>query len=161
VEKCGNCLATAPDRAEAVRAAETACRSVFIRLESPNDRTDAFLSEGPTGLQAFPPDAFCLPPDTYPIKSVFCPLPARADDKAGKTVRDTIPIPESIIPFLDTVYDWQGRSIREALDVALAAERGLLAVLSGTEKKDAIPYWNALLRGGIQGIVYAYDRDHR
>lgn len=159
VEKCGNCLAVAPDRAQAIRAAEVACRSVFIRLESPNDRTDAFLAEGPTGLPAFPPDAFTLPSDIYPLKPVFCPMPAPTT--VGKTVGVAILIPESIIPFFDTVYDWQGRTIREALDRAMTAEPGLLEVLSENEKKDPIPYWNALLRGGIQGIVYTYDRDHR
>ncbi|MDR2898614.1 MAG: ATP-grasp domain-containing protein, partial [Spirochaetaceae bacterium] len=46
VEKCGNIIACAPSREEAVTAAETAVREIFLRLEPGNAETDAFLEGG-------------------------------------------------------------------------------------------------------------------
>ena len=59
VSKCGNIIAAAPDRAAAIAAAETAARSILIRLDPADPETAVFLSASDT---AFPPDAFPLPP---------------------------------------------------------------------------------------------------
>lgn len=139
VEKCGNCLAAAPDRAQAVRAAEEACRAVFIRLAAPDARTDAFLA----GASAsFPPDAFAVSPDALsgPVREL-----------------DGIFIPGGIADRLDDVRDWQGRTLREALVRARDIESGLDRFLAKKGDETALRLWKALLRGGIQGIVYAYD----
>jgi biotin carboxylase len=56
VSKCGNIIAAAPDRAAAIAAAETAARSILIRLDPADPETAAFLSSD----AAFPPDAFSL-----------------------------------------------------------------------------------------------------
>jgi hypothetical protein len=56
VSKCGNIISAAPDRAAAVEAAETAARSVLIRLDPADQETAAFLSTS----SHFPPDAFQL-----------------------------------------------------------------------------------------------------
>lgn len=41
--KCGNVIAAAPSRRQAVEAAEGAVRRIFVRLEPANERTEAFL----------------------------------------------------------------------------------------------------------------------
>ena len=57
VTKCGNVISAAPDRQDAVNAAELAAKSILIRLEAPNEVTEAFLA-APPGEVTFPPDAF-------------------------------------------------------------------------------------------------------
>jgi biotin carboxylase len=46
VSKCGNLISSAPERAVAVEAAESAARSVLIRLDPKDLETEAFLKEG-------------------------------------------------------------------------------------------------------------------
>jgi biotin carboxylase len=43
VSKCGNIISTAPDRTTAIEAAETAARSILIRLDPADDETQKFL----------------------------------------------------------------------------------------------------------------------
>lgn len=146
VEKCGNCLAVATDRHEASRYAEQACAAVFLRLQAPDSRTAEFLNDTRPG---FPPSAFeGIPPisETGTVNTVF--------DGYG-----SVPVPGSLSAFLDTALDWQQRTLRQCIARSLAIEPGLMDKLAGTDKKNSIRYWNALLRGGIQGIVYIYDCD--
>jgi biotin carboxylase len=160
VEKCGNCLASAADRESAVNAAETAARRVFLRLESPNARTDAFL-EG-FDPRSFPPSAFDLDPVHEPLDPVSAEIPSISTVPLSPSATNRyLPVPAALVPVLDTLRDWQGRTLRSAIASALDVERGLEAVLRGSGEKDLERYWNALLRGGIQAIVYLYDRDHR
>lgn len=150
VEKCGNCLAVSEDRDEAIRAAESACRSVFLRLEPANPSTDDFLSGGVKGPRAFPPDAFAVPRD------VICA--ARSSGTGAIRCADLpVPVPSDFIPYIDTVRDWQGRTLADSLRGACAVEPALAAILSGKDIGKMMDYWEALLRGGIQGIVYTYD----
>jgi hypothetical protein len=44
VSKCGNIISAAPDRATAITAAETAAKSILIRLDPEDSRTSDFLS---------------------------------------------------------------------------------------------------------------------
>jgi hypothetical protein len=52
VSKCGNIISAAPDRTAAVEAAETATRSVLIRLDPLDDETAFFLGIGDQGSPA-------------------------------------------------------------------------------------------------------------
>jgi hypothetical protein len=75
VTKCGNILASAPQRADAILAAETAARSILIRLDPEDKETGKFLAEaqGRRGEEiCFPPDAFTL---TDEIKATLSKLP--------------------------------------------------------------------------------------
>jgi len=150
VEKCGNCLAAAPERALAVEAAESACRAIFVRLVAPDPATEAFLS----GSSPFPPDAFILPPDVSSALAAAA-VPAASPAVAGLPV----PVPAALVPFLDTAADWQGRTLRQALLQSFSLEPGLVPFFAQNGGKSAHSLWKALLRGGIQGIVYVYDRD--
>jgi biotin carboxylase len=68
VTKCGNIIASAPDRTTAATAAETAARSILIRLDPADAKTEEFLSS----TAVFPPDAFQL---TDKIKVALSQLP--------------------------------------------------------------------------------------
>lgn len=80
---------------------------------------------------------------------------------------------------LGTACDLQGRSLRELLCQALEEEPGLASILgiSGSPERSAVSalssrksrgsssldiqrkngYWKALIRGGLQGLLYRYD----
>ena len=80
---------------------------------------------------------------------------------------------------LGTACDLQGRSLRELLHQALEEEPGLASILgiSGSPERSAVSalssrksrgsssldiqrkngYWKALIRGGLQGLLYRYD----
>jgi len=91
VTKCGNIIACAPDRQMAVNMAETAARSILIRLDPACSETRSFLNLFPADLQKlkkseesnennskneneinFPPDAFQL---TDKLKSALLKIP--------------------------------------------------------------------------------------
>lgn len=144
VEKCGNCLAVSENRNDACRAAEQACAAIFLRLAVHDVQTESFLD---TTDDSFPPSAFCG--ISFPDDTDFTPV---AFEHCGQ-----IPVPDTLCPALDLQRDWQNRSLRDCLTQALRYEPGLYNKLVNPDKKKRIRYWNALLRGGIQGIVYRYD----
>ncbi len=144
VEKCGNCLAVSEDPSEACRYAEEACAAVFLRLAAPDPRTDQFLNDVSAD---FPPYAF----EGIPAVSETGAVPVLFGEYGP------LPVPVMLVEYLDTALDWQKRTLRESINRSLAIEPGLVGKLSGHSKKNSLRYWNALLRGGIQGIVYTYD----
>jgi biotin carboxylase len=170
VTKCGNILAAAPAREDAIRAAENAARSILIRLEAPNAETGAFLAgtggrEGSGGKTAdgtaFPPGAFNLGPELRAaLEKLPDPVPAGGGDLS------LVPFPE----FLSSALaDYAGRSPAESLD-AVRRVTGLALPLSGGEEaapnlgpdtqrggKLGRAFWKALVRGGYQGAVYFLD----
>ena len=152
VEKCGNCLAVAGNREEARFAAEEACRRVFIRLEANDPETDSFLRVGyrnESEQNGNPPSAFEIGRDVLDAgKTGF------SEESIG-TAR--LPVPSNLVDYLDTSKDWQGRTLREAIVAALTVEPALAIQLANKGSTVAMNCWRALLRGGIQGIVYAYD----
>lgn len=145
VEKSGNILACASTREEAVFAAEKACASIVLRLEPGNEETDAFLSEAGADPSGFPPAAFSPNAVGVPFLS------------GGNSPTDfPFPIPEPFLSGMDTLYDWQGRTVRECITLALAIEPGLAAFLTGGAGRAEL-CWNAFAAGGIQGILYIHD----
>ena len=58
VSKCGNIISAAPNRADAITAAESAARSILIRLDPADQETADFLFSTDAGI--FPPAAFLL-----------------------------------------------------------------------------------------------------
>jgi len=149
VSKCGNIISAAASRADAVHSAEKAARTILIRLETPNEATDAFLAISPSGANAaFPPDAFtldsrllgllsALPETTYGARHLF-PFPAFSEsglrDYAGRGVLES----------LDAVRMLTG------MELPVAAENSGAHILGRS-------FWQALIRGGYQGAVYYID----
>jgi biotin carboxylase len=164
VSKCGNIIAAAPGRAEAVAAAESAARSILIRLESPNSETAAFLAETgpfpPEHPTKFPPDAFALSPELRAALKKLNDPQSAAVQKSGPAK------PIAILPFpaftASGLRDYTGRTIEESLEavrlitglalpVKEAAEAGEGALLLGRR------FWAALVRGAYQGATYLVD----
>ncbi len=145
VEKCGNVLAVADDYDTASRLAESACQSVFLRLAPRNVETDAFLNRHADSQ--FPPSAFAFdlssPDGQRSLESVI-------------VGHGPIMMPKQLARAVDESVDWQGRTLRKAIESALTIEPGLRSALSESDSRSPA-LWKALIRGGIQGIVYAYD----
>lgn len=163
VTKCGNIIAAAPDRRTAAAAAEDAARTVLIRLEAPDDKTDAFLA-GATDHRgaSWPPGAFPL---TGALKTALEALPAPELAAPG-------PLPPgaaermAIIPFPAFIQgdyaDYLGRSPAESLE-AVRKLTGLALPLREADGDGDCPllgrtFWAALIRGGYQGAAYITDR---
>jgi hypothetical protein len=149
VSKCGNIIASAPDRDCAITAAETAARSVLIRLEPEDTETHKFLSD--TGSN-FPPDAFEL---TGELKDALAQLPEYKKDTAASLF---------IIPFpafeKSGLTDYMGRTVEETLDTVRQLT-GFSLPFAGENAENNIilgrSFWAALIRGGYQGAVYYID----
>ena len=94
--------------------------------------------------------------------------------------KDGFVLPDFLAAALDSACDLQGRTLRELLCQALEEEPGLaslLRVAESAEKTGAVStasptecnvspsidiqrkngYWKALIRGGLQGLLYRYD----
>jgi hypothetical protein len=169
VSKCGNVISAAPDRAAAAEAAERACRTILIRLETGDDETKAFLAAG-AGCpgarpdaegQTFPPGAFRAGPE---IRAALLRLPEPKAPEACETPGDVklISFPE----FASSEFrDYAGRTVRESLEA--------VRLLTGLSLPEVPPegmtfpddksiflgrsFWAALVRGGYQGGVYFID----
>jgi hypothetical protein len=159
VSKCGNIIAATPDRAEAAASAESAARSILIRLESPNPETAAFLAENsvfpPEHPTKFPPDAFAVTPEIRTtLEKLSDPLPV-----VGAQPIAVLPFPAFAASGL---RDYTGRTIAESLEavrvitglplpIKEAAEAGEGTLLLGRR------FWAVLIRGGYQGAAYVVD----
>jgi biotin carboxylase len=156
VSKCGNVIAAAPDRAQAVASAEEAARRVLIRLAPRDPETDAFLHAGPRGPAAFPPDAFALPPD---ILALLDALPAGSNRLRSGDL--------ALLPFsafaASAARDRVGRTVAQTLAaVELLTGVALRPRASETAAEDedgvlGAGFWRALIRGGYQGGAYFID----
>jgi hypothetical protein len=159
VTKCGNLISAAPKREEAIRAAETAARSILIRLEAPNRDTAAFLDAfSPDGTAPrFPPDAFSIDSELRAL------LDAMAEGEKSPGRRGE----PALIPFprfaSSDLRDYMGRSVEETL-AAVRRITGLTlppappsALSSGDRPLLGRAFWAALIRGGYQGAVYYID----
>lgn len=149
VEKCGNVITVAETRADAVEAARRAIAGIVVRLEPLEERTEEFLrGAGPT--------AFALA-HAENLAALEC-MPAWQGglQKAAEGARWTV-LP---LPSLDseTCVDWHGLQIQEAAARGLAA---LGAQWAGAAPADGVVlgrvFWNALLRGSLQGALYLAD----
>ena len=169
VSKCGNILSAAAERYDAISSAETAARSILIRLEAPNKETKDFLSVNP-GKERFPPDAFPLDeqllstlkslPDPFESPIPPCPPCSPCFPPCLLDLR-VLNFPQ----FLDSgLTDYVGRSVQETLD-AVRTLTGLDLPIADNaaendEKKAFLlgrSFWQALIRGGYQGAVYYID----
>ncbi|MCL2175744.1 MAG: ATP-grasp domain-containing protein [Treponema sp.] len=130
VTKCGNIIASAPDRQTAIAAAENTAKSILIRLD-PNDReTEKFLAETQSNAEneKFPPDAFIL---TNEIREALVLIPESKEDSATNKHEQTRTeeISKSscgswskfcIHPFpafeSSNLTDYMGRTVKETLD---------------------------------------------
>ena len=74
--------------------------------------------------------------------------------------KDGFFLPRFLAAALDSACDLQGRTLKELLCQALEEEPGLASLLRVSELADMQRkngYWKALIRGGLQGLLYRYD----
>ena len=169
VTKCGNVISAAPCREDAVNSAEKAARSILIRLEAPNEATDAFLAV-PPGKTAFPPDAFGA---WQLFEEENNHGGARREEEEnnhgghgehGGREKGNI----RILNFKEFtgsgLRDYMGRSIEECLEaVRVLTGLDLPFTEEPTEEEADMPllgqsFWQAFIRGGYQGAVYYIDK---
>ncbi len=148
VEKCGNIITCAPSREEAVFAAEEAIRKITVRLQPNNHYTDAFLS----GLtekseKGFPPPAYELDEKTaHELEKLHSEIHIIPAD---------VPVSEFLPSFLKeyaekNIVDWNYCTIKQTL-------QRFDKICPKHRKFDSYRFWNALIRGGIQGVLYVAD----
>jgi len=153
VTKCGNVISAAQDREDAVNSAETAARSILIRLEAPNEATEAFLAV-PPGTTAFPPDAF----GAWHLLKEEHLTETRRDGAHGEGIENNN---WNLVPFRELmeagIKDYMGRSVEESLEIIRSLTGMKLPLL---EEPPCLgrSFWQAFIRGGYQGAVYYIDK---
>ena len=166
VTKCGNIIASAPERETAVKAAEDAAKSILIRLDPADKKTEYFLLAGAAGCAAgcaaFPPDAFKL---TEEQKAALLKLPDSFNLFSGSSLPSISFSGCALFPFPifteSSLTDYMGRTVKESLDaVRYLTGLPLPAAFKNAENKLILDrsFWQAFIRGGYQGAVYYIDR---
>lgn len=137
VEKCGNVLSQAPTRAQAIAAAETACRCIVLRLVPAHPATDAFLARKRSAESAASPalqdaDSEYAASAPHPfgqesIPDIVCDASGRfftSEVACAPLVRTGLfLIPEPLVRA--DARDVQGRSIHALCTLALKVEPAL------------------------------------
>jgi hypothetical protein len=96
----------------------------------------------------FPPSAFTVGEE---IEALLRTLPdCGSAQNSVPEDRSVAAVPEFLAPVLDTCRDWHGMTLREALHRAVEVTGTELSCVNGF-------FWRALIRGGVQGAVYAID----
>jgi len=174
VTKCGNILAAAPTREQAVDAAETAARGILIHLVPGNNETASFLAQGPNGPFSFPPDAF---PCDATILAALADMPAGGipgdfrlpnvpSTHSGKADSVSPHLSQKEVkPSLDylsfplfanaSLRDYAGRNFVQSLE-ALGLLLGIRMnpVSKASPETLAAAFWKAMIRGSYQGAAY-------
>ena len=152
VTKCGNIIASAETRENAVQAAETAARSILIRLDPSDSETKEFLSSN----SVFPPDAFKL---TDELKTYLYKIPDFPAKRANASLSAA-----QIYPFpaftSSNLTDYMGRTVEVTLNIVRFLT-GFSLPMTSENAENIIrlgrAFWTALIRGSYQGAVYYID----
>jgi biotin carboxylase len=148
VQKCGNAISQAASRAAAATAAEEAVRAMFVRLAPANPATDAFLAE-PAGLAGGLAKLAAFRLDRDENLRALHAMPVAV---AGAGVPRVLPLPAAE---REQAVDWHGLGFASAAQKALA-----LAGATWGQGGGAVAgrlFWDALIKGGVQGAVYALE----
>ncbi|MCL2214860.1 MAG: ATP-grasp domain-containing protein [Treponema sp.] len=166
VSKCGNIIASAPERETAIAAAENAARSILIKLDPKDSETKEFLTHTEThqisGLRhredgnfKFPPDAFELTDD---LRNTLNLLPEFINT-ANRRYNSWLIIPFNAFQS-SGLKDYMGRTVEETLD-AVRQLTGLPLPITCENAENKVmlgrSFWSALIRGSYQGAVYYID----
>ena len=145
VEKCGNIIAVGINSEQAYKSAEEAVSSITLRLEPKNPETEKFLKgECESDEKGFPPSAFTFCPNEVTSQSVG----EGTKIPAGQKTIDYLP--ETLIPLADSLKDWNHCTLRKTLEK-------FDEICPDHAELDGKTFWNAILRGGIQGALYVAD----
>ena len=151
VEKCGNVISLSEDYALAVSNAEDAVSDVVLRLSTDNPESEVFLMGVTKKSESrFPPDAFQI--DAGTRKELDSYLKDAGIISEGEKTSAKIPV--CLEKIADNVKDWNHRSIRKTLEQFDSISPDHAAI-------DEKLFWNYLIRGGIQGILYVSDSSRK
>ncbi len=181
VEKCGNVIVQAPDRATAASAAEAAIRAIVVRLEPARPETDSFLrGEGLGAIRnedgsVWPPSAFSPP---AALLAAVEAMPDALPPASGRDGRFVLALPKSAHADSFGDRDWAYRGFLESAELALRL--GGADLLDDLDDDSAVDdmaresgqsegvsfvlgsrFWKALIRGGAQAALYAIDTEVR
>ena len=145
VEKCGNIIAVGINHEQAYKSAEEAVSSITLRLEPNNAETEKFLSGScEIDEEGFPPSAFTFAPKNANSLTVG------EGTKIPENAKTIDFLPETLIPLADSLKDWNHRTLRKTLEQ-------FDALCPTHAELDGKTFWQAVLRGGIQGALYVAD----
>jgi biotin carboxylase len=175
VTKCGNILSAAPQRAEAIEAAEKAARSILIRLDPEDKETEEFLTkaffpeditqrhkdhkgrkEGEERGVSFPPDAFQISDEIRAALTQLPDFPLTASQLLTShfSLLTICPFPALTS---SNLKDYMGRTVEESLEaVRQLTGFSLQNAPKSTDNMVILgrSFWAAFVRGGYQGAVY-------
>jgi hypothetical protein len=156
--KCGNLISKASGRAEAIEAVESAVRSVLVRLEPADARTDAYLTgREQSGFSAFPE----LSLSTRRRLEQLPPWIGEPDRFSGRA--EDLRILDLAGAEVETARDWHGwtpaRAFRRVLEISGVKPAEVGAPGNGGRIPFTLGrvFWNALIKGGVQAGVYVID----
>ncbi|GMO67907.1 MAG: ATP-grasp domain-containing protein [Treponemataceae bacterium] len=181
VEKCGNVIATAGGREQAVQSAALAVQGIIMELEAHNSETDAFLGVDSAKAEAAWPDASERSVRRHNQPRVFA-----CENSLRQGCRPDFPPPAFELPQysadeLDAWFALDAENAVIAKDACVAENiplplagfapnlvdwntRSLLetvflfdALRPTHAELDAKQFWHACLCGGLQGILYFAD----
>ena len=162
VTKCGNVIASAPDRETAITAAEDAAKAVLIRLDPSDPETGKFLhtqthqTSGSRHETSFPPDAFQLTED---LKQSLNQIPEEMTEKRSNNNAALLLHPFPAFT-KSNLRDYMGRTPEEALN-AVRRLTGFPLPVTSENAENIIrlgrSFWAALIRGSYQGAVWYID----
>jgi hypothetical protein len=170
VEKCGNFIAVADTRKDAVWAAEEACRTVFVRLKPGNRRTRDFLRDNrstriPSAFELEHPDniaALDRMPEMERARTAEGDTPrgGRQSDRPPERHPEQPRIGVKPLPSIEEEEsrDWHGMTLPVAFRRVL--ELSQLTLVDDDNDADIVVgslFWNAFLKGGLQAGVWIVD----
>ena len=147
VEKCGNVISRCADRRLSLKGAEMAVSEIVLRLEKNNESTQNYLMGVENKYEkGFPYSAYELSSDEL----IAFEKEVESLDSVIIGENESIVIPESLASFAGERQDFNYRTILNTLDK--------VNKYAGARKSvPAIKFWNSLIRGGVQGALYAVD----
>lgn len=147
VEKCGNVISRCADRRLSLKGAEMAVSEIVLRLEKNNESTQNYLMGVENKYEkGFPYSAYELSSDEL----IAFEKEVESLDFVIIGENESIVIPESLASFAGERQDFNYRTILNTLDK--------VKKYAGTRKSvPAIKFWKSLIRGGVQGALYAVD----
>lgn len=147
VEKCGNVITRCADRRLSLKGAEMAVSEIVLRLEKNNESTQNYLMGVENKYEkGFPYSAYELSSDEL----IAFEKEVESLDSVIIGENESIVIPESLASFAGERQDFNYRTILNTLDK--------VNKYAGARKSvPAIKFWKSLIRGGVQGALYAVD----
>ena len=147
VEKCGNVISRCADRRLSLKGAEMAVSEIVLRLEKNNESTQNYLMGVENKYEkGFPYSAYELSSDEL----IAFEKEVESLDSVIIGENESIVIPESLASFAGERQDFNYRTILNTLDK--------VKKYAGARKSvPAIKFWKSLIRGGVQGALYAVD----